>query len=226
MERLLGVAPGKLPNTVFCLLSPDGKKQLTRPARGPYVFRTPENMATQMKRIAASYKSSVDQSYIPPVPLIDRVDLAMNVAASDNRPLAVFYHANPDDLKSMVEVVRPIIDDVRLTGQFMFAATTKRVDLKPILKAEGESGVYLVEPDEYGVSGKLVGFVPVGEVAKQLSEEMLRSLGQFRPYQKSQQQHISDGYAFGIEWETVVPESDPMSVQAKQRFKARFNGMK
>ena len=226
MEKLLGVAPDSLPNTIFCLLSPDGKDQLTRPARGPYVFRTPENMATQMKRLAANYQSSVGPSYVPPVPLVDRVDLAMNVAASDNRPLAVFYHSNPEDLKAMLEAVRPIVADVRLTGQFMFVATTKRVDLKPILQAEGESGVYLVEPDEYGVSGKLVRFVAHEEMAMKLADEMSRSLVQFRPNQKNHQQHIRDGYVFGIEWETVVPESDPMSVQAKQRFKARFNGMK
>ena len=111
MEQLLGVTDGTLPNTVFCLLSPDGKTNLTRPTRGPSIFRTPENMAVQMKRLASRYKPAVPNSFVAPVPLVDRVDLAMNVAASDNRPLVVFYHPSSTDLKMLVESSRPIVWD-------------------------------------------------------------------------------------------------------------------
>ena len=70
MEQLLGVTDGTLPNTVFCLLSPDGKTKLTRPTRGPSIFRTPENMAVQMKRLASRYKPAVPNSFVAPVPLV------------------------------------------------------------------------------------------------------------------------------------------------------------
>lgn len=225
MEQLLGVTDGTLPNTVFCLLSPDGKTKLTRPTRGPSIFRTPENMAVQMKRLASRYKPAVPNSFVAPVPLVDRVDLAMNVAASDNRPLVVFYHPSSTDLKMLVESSRPIVWDAELAGQFMYAATSSKEDLKAMVNASGDAGVYIVEPDEYGVSGKIVRHVEWDEVAGSLNRELLRALVKFEPFQKNHQQHIRDGYVFGIEWETIVPESDPMSVQAKRRFKSRFNGM-
>ena len=225
MEQLRGVTDGRLPNTVFCLLSPDGKTKLTRPTRGPSIFRTPENMAVQMKRLASRYKPAVPNSFVAPVPLVDRVDLAMNVAASDNRPLVVFYHPSSADLKMLVESSRPIVWDAELAGQFMYAATSSKEDLKAMVNASGDAGVYIVEPDEYGVSGKIVRHVEWDEVADSLNRELLRALVKFEPFQKNHQQHIRDGYVFGIEWETIVPESDPMSVQAKRRFKSRFNGM-
>ena len=225
MEQLLGVTDGTLPNTVFCLLSPDGKTKLTRPTRGPSIFRTPENMAVQMKRLASRYKPAVPNSFVAPVPLVDRVDLAMNVAASDNRPLVVFYHPSSADLKMLVESSRPIVWDAELAGQFMYAATSSKEDLKAMVNASGDAGVYIVEPDEYGVSGKIVRHVEWDEVADSLNRELLRALVKFEPFQKNHQQHIRDGYVFGIEWETIVPESDPMSVQAKRRFKSRLNGM-
>ena len=225
MEQLLGVTDGTLPNTVFCLLSPDGKTKLTRPTRGPSIFRTPENMAVQMKRLASRYKPAVPNSFVAPVPLVDRVDLAMNVAASDNRPLVVFYHPSSTDLKMLVESSRPIVWDAELAGQFMYAATSSKEDLKAMVNASGDAGVYIVEPDEYGVSGKIVRHVEWDEVAGSLNRELLRALVKFEPFQKNHQQHIRDGYVFGIEWETIVPESDPMSVQAKRRFKSRFNRM-
>ncbi|MBA62338.1 MAG: hypothetical protein CMJ76_08220 [Planctomycetaceae bacterium] len=223
MERLLGVTDGTLPNTVFCLLSPDGKTKLTRPTRGPSIFRTPENMAIQMKRMASRYQTVVPDSFVAPVPLVDRVDLTMNVAASDNRPMVVFYHPSPPDLQILVESARPVVWDSRLTGQFMYAATSSKEDLKAMVNASGKAGVYIVEPDEYGVSGKIVRHLAPDNVKESLKRELSQALANFQPFQKNHQQHIRDGYLFGIEWETLIPESDPMSVQAKQRFKARFD---
>ena len=107
----------------------------------------------------------------------------------------------------------------------MYAATSSKADLKAMVNASGDAGVYIVEPDEYGVSGKIVRHVEFDKVVESLKRELSRALINFQPFQKNHQQHIRDGYVFGIEWETVVPESDPMSVQAKRRFKSRFNGM-
>ena len=155
MEELLGVQKGTLPNTVFCMLAPDGKTRLSRPSRSPSVFRTPENLATQMQRLAAGYKSSVPDSFVAPIPLIDRVDLALNVAASDNRPLIVAYHSNTDGLNTILNSVKHVIWEPEFIGQFMIAATTQPEDLKPLSGGTGAPGLYVIEPDEYGVSGKV-----------------------------------------------------------------------
>jgi len=151
MEELLGVQKGTLPNTVFCMLAPDGKTRLSRPSRSPSFFRTPENLATQMQRLAAGYKSPVPDSFVAPIPLIDRVDLALNVAASDNRPLIVAYHSNTDGLNTILNSVKHVIWEPEFIGQFMIAATTQPEDLKPLSGETGEPGLYVIEPDEYHI---------------------------------------------------------------------------
>ena len=222
MEKLLGVRQGTLPNTVFCMLSPDGKTQLTRPARTPAFFRTPQNMAVQMQRLAARYQPAVQPSFVAPIPVVDRVDLAMNVAASDNRPLVVLYHPEASELVKMLEMNKKLAWQPAIVGQFIYAATTGQEELKPIMGQKGQAGLYVVEPDEYGVSGKVTQFVKAERVYETALTALRQGLAEFQPFQKNHQQHIQNGYVFGIEWETVVPESDPMSVQAKQRYKARF----
>ena len=223
MEQLLGVREGTLPNTVFCLLAPDGKTQLTRPSRGPSAFRTPQNMAIQMQKLASRYKSKVDNNFLAPVPLVDRVDLAMNVAASDNRPLLVLFHPDPTELRGMLKILQPLAWNTEFTGQFMYAATSEAQDLKSLSGKKSQPGMFVVEPDEYGTSGRVTRFVGEDKLKEQAAEAIAEGLKKFVPFQKNHQQHIRNGYTFGIEWETIVPESDPMSVQAKQRFKARFN---
>ena len=48
---------GTLENTVFAILSPDGKKYLARPGRGPnFAFANSKDMAEQMRGMAAQYK--------------------------------------------------------------------------------------------------------------------------------------------------------------------------
>ena len=63
MEQLLGVAPGTLPNTVFCILAPDGKTKLLRAGRGPrQAFSGARSMATGLQRIAARYPAIDSES--------------------------------------------------------------------------------------------------------------------------------------------------------------------
>ena len=47
------------------------------------------------------------------------------------------------------------------------------------------------------------------------------ALDAFVPPRKDHNRHIEMGYQLGIEWTTVVPESDRQSVRAKARFQSR-----
>lgn len=222
MERLLGVREGTLPNTIFCLLAPDGKTQLTRPTRGPSSFRTPENMALQMNKMLQQFKPTALDSFVSPIPYVDRVDLALNVAASDNRPLIVAFGANEKELADINSKLQPLVWDPSVIGQFMYASTTEIAELKVLTGKDKSAGVFVVEPDEFGISGKISRHVSLNAGSDDILTAIKSGLKAFRPFNKDHRRHIANGYTFGIEWETVVPESDPMSVQAKQRYKARF----
>jgi hypothetical protein len=222
MEKLLGVREGTLPNTVFCLLAPDGKTQLTRPTRGPSSFRTPENMALQMNKMLQQYKATVADSFVSPIPYVDRVDLALNVAASDNRPLIVAFGADEQELATINRKLQPLVWDTSIIGQFMYASTTNIGELKVLIGKDKSPGIFVVEPDEFGVSGNITQHVNLNARSEDIMTAIKSGLNAFTPFTKDHRLHIANGYTVGIEWETVVPESDPMSVQAKQRYKARF----
>jgi hypothetical protein len=222
MEKLLGVREGTLPNTVFCLLAPDGKTQLTRPTRGPSSFRTPENMALQMNKMLQQYKATVADSFVSPIPYVDRVDLALNVAASDNRPLIVAFGADEQELATINRKLQPLVWDTSIIGQFMYASTTNIGELKVLIGKDKSPGIFVVEPDEFGVSGNITQHVNLNAGSEDIMTAIKSGLNAFTPFTKDHRLHIANGYTVGIEWETVVPESDPMSVQAKQRYKARF----
>jgi len=222
MENLLGVREGTLPNTVFCLLAPDGKTQLTRATRGPSSFRTPENMALQMNKMRQQYKSTVPDSFVSPIPYVDRVDLALNVAASDNRPLIVAFGSDEKELAAINSKLQPLVWDTSVIGQFMYASTTEIAELKVLIGKDKSPGIFVVEPDEFGVSGNITRHVNLNAGSEDILTAIKSGLKAFTPFTKDHRRHIANGYTFGIEWETVIPESDPMAVQAKQRYKARF----
>jgi hypothetical protein len=222
MENLLGVREGTLPNTVFCLLAPDGKTQLTRPTRGPQNFGNPQNMALQMNKILQQYNPTVPDSFVAPVPYVDRVDLALNVAASDNRPLIVVFGTDEKELATINSKLQPLVWDPSVIGQFMYASTTDIAELKVIIGKNKNPGVFLVEPDEFGVSGIITRHIDLSAQEEDILATLRSGLKAFIPFSKDHRRHIENGYTVGIEWETVVPESDPSSVQAKQRYKTRF----
>lgn len=222
MENMLRVREGSLPNTVFCLLAPDGKTQLTRPARGPMNFRTPENLALQMNKMLQQYQPTVSDSFVSPVPYVDRVDLALNVAASDNRALIVAFGTNEKELATINSKLQPLAWDPSVIGQFMYAATTDVSELKVLIGKNKSPGIFVVEPDEFGVSGTVTRHVALNAAGEDILAALKSGLQAFTPFTKDHRRHIENGYTVGIQWESVVPESDPMSVQAKQRYKARF----
>src|SRR3954452_16415150 len=83
LQALCPTRSGELENTVFALLSPDGKRPLTRPGRtARHTFGDAAEMARAMHRIADEYK--VPASPAPGIlelPTVPTVRLALNVAA-------------------------------------------------------------------------------------------------------------------------------------------------
>ncbi|MDP7204555.1 MAG: thioredoxin family protein, partial [Pirellulaceae bacterium] len=75
MEGILGVRAGTLPNTVFCILAPDGKTKLTRSGRGPFqAFSNASVMASGLDRIAARYPMAEKNTFSDhQLPLVHKV---------------------------------------------------------------------------------------------------------------------------------------------------------
>src|SRR5690242_4469475 len=78
---------GDLENTVFTVLSPDGKKQLVRGSRGTrQLYADAKEMAGDLSRIARRFTPKAGTESLP---LVANVRLAVDIAAADNQPLVV-----------------------------------------------------------------------------------------------------------------------------------------
>src|SRR5689334_16637520 len=84
---------GELENTVFTILSPDGKRSLDRASRSArQTFGDSQRMASTMERIARDFETKKSaQGQLPELPRVTNVRLAVNVAACDNQPLVILF---------------------------------------------------------------------------------------------------------------------------------------
>lgn len=223
METIFLGKGGVLANTVFCILAPDGKKKLVRPGRSPqFAFSNASQMAGQMSRLAAQYpRASQNALSDTHLPQLKKVDVALNVAACDNRPLVVTVASSQEQLNEVNQKLLKKAWSEKLAGQFVYASTVKRTDLKALAGANDSSAILLVEPDAFGLSGKVVAQLDASATDANIEMALAKAIKDFQPYAKSHRQHLQLGHQLGIEWETAIPETDADSIRARERQKAR-----
>jgi len=150
-----------LRNFGFCILSPDGKRQLRRSRRGPnYVYENSAAMAADLELIARQFsrkttKSESDRA----VPRMKSVRLGINVASCDGLPSVVVFGKSKREVDQMNLKLSGVIWDEALAGKFIYASTTKFADLKIVLGATLKTGILVVEPDIYGTKGRLIKMI-------------------------------------------------------------------
>ncbi len=213
---------GDLENTVFTLLSPDGKRPLVRPSRSmDHAFADAGQMAETMDRIAGEYGKLRDAgTSVPPLPLVNGVRLAVNVAACDNRPLLVVYAEDDAARKSLIEKVAPLAWSNEFIGRFVCVAAPSAKELG-MMNGTVKPGVLVVEPDAYGLKGMVLEQVGAGESAERIAESMRTGLSRHQRREKEFREHVQQGKQAGIFWETLLPVTDPWEKMARERGRER-----
>lgn len=205
-----------LANTVFTILAPDGETPLIRPSRGPMRMR-PSQLATTLDRYAAEYNSNSETESKPrSVPELKSLDLALNVASCDYLQLVVTIGKSKEELKDLQEKVNSLAWHKDLAGQFLFVSTTSDSDLRSLSGLpESKSGIFIVEPDPYGLLGKVIhqcddaGF-DFGKLT-QLAKD-------YNPAPKNHGAHTKLGVSMGFRWDTETPVTDQQFVRATERL--------
>ncbi len=213
---------GQLENTTFAILSPDGKQKLTRTGRAPFhEYRDSKDMAEGMKEIAARYEGAAGKRFSDPtLPITPRLDLALNVAAADQLPLVVLIPEDEQQQRQMTEALRDVVWSEKLAGQFVFNIVADRKELKPLAGLDdGATGVFVVQPDEFGMTGEVMTPVDWNRSTEQIENQLAEVVAKYpRPY-KDHNSHVREGIALGIDWQSQIPESDPESVRARKRMR-------
>lgn len=209
---------GDLENTTFAMLSPDGKTQLVRSGRGPhFAFRSSGGMAAEMKELAGEFKAKAGALSDTKLPLMASVELALNVASCDGLPVVVSYAKSAEALNKLNESLVKLAWDKQLAGQYVFAATTNTKDFKSISGMSDGTTVALVSPGEFGVSGKVLAEFKANAQPAAIRKQMVSVALKYPRKQKSRREHNAAGIALGLDWETKIPETDQMSLRAKER---------
>ena len=91
LVELFSDREGRLRNTVFAMLTPDGRRAIGRTGRSPsFVFESAEDMAAGMREIASHYEPKKKlENEARALPTIANLRLALNVAACDALPVIV-----------------------------------------------------------------------------------------------------------------------------------------
>lgn len=216
--RKVFIRNGELENTVFAILSPDGKTPLARSGRGPG-FRSPDQMARAMDRIIARDYPKAGQSLWKDkrLPEIKNVDLGINVASCDGLPVVLAIGKNKSEVAELKETILPVAWNKDLAGQVVFASALSSDNLAAIggLEAKPE-GIYLLAPGQFGMSAKTLRRLSAETEA--IVEELHTALTKYEAPVKSHRQHVQKGVKFGLRWETAVPVTDRQAAMAAKRL--------
>ena len=95
--------------------------------------------------------------------------------------------------------------------------------LKPLNGSTKNGGILVIDPGPYGITGRVKReFAGVDET---LSAKLLQFVTRLSPKTKDRLEHRHYGLQLGLDWETVIPETDARSIRAKAiRAKARAGG--
>jgi len=223
MESVFLPRSGLLENTTFGILSPDGKQRLAAAGRGPmHAYRGAIDMAKDMNEISQQFVGARLSSLIDDqLPLMENVDVALNVAACDNLPVVVTFSKDKQQLDKLNDDLREVAWSDSLAGQFVYATASASEQLKAIQGLEIEAGILIVEPGQYGLSGEPLAQLEPTASSEQVQTALERVVKTFSRQPANTNAHIALGIQLGIEWNSEIPETDQQSLRAKERARCR-----
>lgn len=217
--RTIFTRRGDLENTVFAILTPDGKTEHVRSGRGPQ-FRSATQMAARMQHlISTGYQDAQERRWSDcKLPEVKSLELALNVASCDGLPVLVAIAKTDAQLDELREDLLKLAWNEGLAGQFVVATVSSSSDLRPIRGLDGRTleGVYLLKPDPFGLSGQVLAKIDTSHESAE--GQLTTALSKFKPPVKNHRQHVQAGYQMGLRWETAIPVTDKQAVQASSRL--------
>ena len=214
---------GQLENTVFCIMSPDGKDKLVSSGRSPgWVFPGSEDQAMRdmekkMDEIVSRYTvKKASRSSLPALPVLPNFRLALNVAACDNLPLVAAVANSKNSRGKLHKQLNELAWSEDFIGRFIYVSAGESSDLKKVKGIENKEGLFVIAPDTFGQEGKVLSQVRLGAGRKELSESLARAVALYQPEDKETRSHGALGRILDVNWETQVPVTDSGSPRRRE----------
>lgn len=206
-------------NTVFTIFDSQGDKQLVRSGRSPNrISSNAADFASVLNEIARDNihdpKAKAKERSLP---LIKDLRLAMNVAACDSMPLVVHVGKDEREARRTQGLLAPLAWSDEFVGQFRWVSLTSTKTLAAHEGMPVEPGLYVVQPDEFGVTCKVLAKEKLGAGAQALRRTLTEGLEAFdSPRIRRRGQHVREGERKGYSWEHAVKQSEPGALTGKR----------
>jgi hypothetical protein len=204
---------GDLENTTFVLLDPSGKKAISRAGRGPEMtFSNAAAFVAVLKKGSAAYQAEEGERVLPTI-----VDfrLGLNVAASDGLPLVAIVDAEKSARERISKAVAETIWVEELNGLAHYVVLEDASALEKLEGFESDKKIYVMQPDTFGRSGKIVSAFAASE--KKLATKLSAAFGVARIEKASRRLHVREGKRSGISWKSKIPVTDGAAARAGRR---------
>ena len=217
---------GMMKNTTFAILSPDGKKKLTKAGRGPFhEYRDASQMAAGMDKIAKTYNVDAESATGDTnLPYAESVDIGLNISAADVIPMVVLFSCDEEKTKILEQKMIPLAwKDDSIIGQFTYAKASQAEELSSLTGIDGDleklNSILIVEPGQFGLSGKVLAQLDEKTASEDLKAALVDTIANCQRLAKDHNGHVKLGIQLGIDWESEIPETDNEAVAAKKRMR-------
>jgi len=210
---------GRLENTVFTVLDSEGEEQLLRSGRSPkWISSDADDFATTLEELAGEHiEAPKGKAKERSLPLIKDLRLAMNVSACDSMPLVVAVGKDKKDSKKLEELLAPLAWSDELVGQFRWVSLSGTETLAAHEGMPVEPGLHVVQPDEFGVTCKVLAKAKAGSKSKALREALTEGLEAFEaPRFRRRGLHVREGERKGYSWEHATGHSERVPFTGKK----------
>lgn len=222
LKSICPTGSGELENTVFAILSPDGKRQLSRASRSPReVFADAADMAQTMKRIASWYRPTGSSgATTSELPTVANVRLAVNVAACDRQPLVVAFGTTATARAQILNKLKSVAWTDEFRGRFVYAVASQTKELENIAGVPSGGGILVIQPDRFGLKGTVLERASADGSTTDVAKSLKNGLVTYSHQDETFQGHVHEGRLEGVFWKTAIPVTDPMERRARQRMQA------
>jgi hypothetical protein len=215
-------------NTVFAILAPDAQPAIAMKGlgRGPgELFEDTADMVRQLGEVAARFPARKSTG-APALPITLDARLGLAVASADLQPLALVIADGAKEREALEAKVAELAWSPDLRGRFVYASAASTTDLALEGGARPSSGVPLVEPDVFGIKGRIVAAIAADDVDRQLGKAMREASTAHVRMAKSREELKRLALANGVFFETGIPVSGRMEAEDRAKFKAQVEEAK
>jgi len=198
LNELAAKKPGKLKNSTFALLTPDAKTRISRVGRTPFVsYESDAALAEAMQK--ASEKYSEQETPPRSVPWSASLRLGLNIASCDIVPLVMVVASSEESRNSIEQALAPIAWSPEFVGVFEYARVAALEEAKAISGVPQGDCVVVVEPNEFGLAGKVLAATTSIEPAA-IAETLRAGRQAYVPKGKDTHSLIDAARALDIRW--------------------------